>query len=482
LEGAIFPPHHTVIADFKMSVLSEQQALRRFGLGPKAGISFGNARDLLERELNGRFVDLNDRTLRSSGVLLDAYQLRRRFIVQARRAKAMADGPVDGTAPSAPDMKPSSFRTMAQPNVIAQTYREEVGARARQARVVEAGFTERLVAFWANHFAVSGYRNNFVRLLAGAYEREAIRPHVLGRFEDMLLAATRHPAMLGYLNNARSVGPNSTAGRRRGLGLNENHAREILELHTLGVDGGYTQADVTALARVLTGWTIERETVSEETDRFVFRRRWHEPGPQTVLGNTYFQPDVRQGESVLRDLAQHPATARHIARKFAAAFVADAPPQELVDRLESSFRRTGGDLADLARTLIRSEEAWSVSPAKLITPQEFLWSASRALNLDLQPQFVIRTLGGLGHDLWAPHSPAGYSFASATWLAPDSLTNRLDLAEHLANLSKVENPIQHAESLIGPSLSANTRTAISRAGSRKQALALLLMSPDFQRR
>ena len=198
--------------------------------------------------------------------------------------------------------------------------------------------TTRLVMFWSNHFCVSANKGP-VRGMAGAYEREAIRPHVLGRFVDMLLAVERHPAMLVYLDNHVSIGPNSRAGLNRGLGLNENLAREILELHTLGVGGGYTQEDVTNLARILTGWTVANlANPVGEPGRFFFAPARHEPGAWTVLGKRYGEAGMAAGEAVLRDLARHPATARHIARKLARHFVSAEPPAALVARLTPASR------------------------------------------------------------------------------------------------------------------------------------------------
>ena len=201
-----------------------------------------------------------------------------------------------------------------------------MAARIEHARTTDAAFLERLVMFWSNHFCVNANKGAVLGM-AGAFEREAIRPHVLGRFADMLLAVEQHPAMLIYLDNQASTGPNSQVGRNRGRGLNENLAREILELHTLGVDGGYTQADVTNLARVITGWTVgQPNQPNAEHGRFHFAPARHEPGRHPVLGKRYGDAGVRAGEACLADLARHPSTARHIARKLAAHFVAETPP------------------------------------------------------------------------------------------------------------------------------------------------------------
>ncbi len=360
----------------------------------------------------------------------------------------------------------------------------EIAARIERVLAARIGFGERLVAFWSNHFAVQAASNEAVRGLAGAFEREAIRPYVLGNFGDMVLAATQHPAMLLSLNNATSMGPNSPQGRKTRKGLNENHARELMELHTVGVDGGYTQADVTSFAKVLTGWTFghgEREAAVY--GKFVFRQQAHEPGAQTVLGKRYAQAGVDQGKAVLADLSRSPATARHIAALLAHHFVADAPDPGLVDRLAGVFIKTGGDLKAVTTALLNAPEAWVAPAEKLKTPQEFLWSALRALNLDIKPNFVNRTLADLGQPIWNPPSPQGFKDDTATWLAPDAMTTRVDVAELLVGQDKgSDDPRNLAGDVLGPSLSQATKTAIERAESRNQGLALLLMSPEFQRR
>jgi uncharacterized protein (DUF1800 family) len=481
-------------------MIDAAQALHRFGLGPRPGdldrIGDG-VRNVLEQELERNPV-LTDPALKSSSealtIMHEQKERVRDFKRAARndRAHMMTDAPppadggmMDGGKKAEGKMAPDELRKIRGGRAIGpMLFRDEVGARLARAKEAEAGFAERLVAFWTNHFTVSAKTQGVVRVLAGSFEREAIRANVFNRFDDMLLAATRHPAMLRYLDNAKSIGPNSFAGKRRSRGLNENHAREIMELHTLGVDGGYTQADVIAFAKVLTGWTFDRGGGGpDEAGEFAFNPRWHEPGPQTILGKVYAQDDVTQGEAVLRDLARHPATARHIARKFARSFVSDAPPDALVARLEANFRQSGGDLKALARTLLQSEEAWSTPPNKIKTPQEFLFSAVRGLDIDVPANYVIRAMRDLGQEPWNAGSPAGYPDDNGSWLAPDGLTNRLDLAEYLAERARSDHdPRRLAVELLGPSVPQETLQPIAFAESRKQGLALLLMSPDFQRR
>ena len=243
--------------------------------------------------------------------------------------------------------------TTSKPPLPQQLLQHEATARIGAAVDAEVGFVERLVWFWSNHFCVSAEK---VNAAAGPYEREAIRPHVLGRFADMLEAVESHPAMLFYLDNVESMGPDSIAGINRDKGLNENLAREILELHTLGVRGGYSQEDVTSFAKVLTGWTWIPPAEPEHGGDFVFARRLHEPGDQIVLGKRYSDGGAEQGRRVLADLARHPATAQHIAQKLACHFVADDPPPTLVAKLAKTFNDTDGDLKEVSKTLLNAEE------------------------------------------------------------------------------------------------------------------------------
>src|SRR5215470_16129687 len=243
------------------------------------------------------------------------------------------------------------------------TYLAELDARMQAAILGDAPVLERLTQFWSNHFTVSGMRP-FVRGITGAFEREAIRPHVTGRFHDMLMAVTTHPGMLLYLDNAQSFGPDSLAGRRQNKGLNENLGRELLELHTLGVDGGYTQADVEALARILTGWTVA-PLRDWHPGTFRFFPQIHEPGDKVLLGRTYRDGGMDEGEAALRDLAAHPATARHVATQLARHFIADTPPADAVERIARHFRDTGGDLKQVTLAVLREDAVWREPFAKV---------------------------------------------------------------------------------------------------------------------
>ena len=302
-------------------------------------------------------------------------------------------------------------------------------------------FVERLVAFWSNHLCVSTAAKVLVVPLAGTYEREAIRPHVLGRFEDLVLASAKHPAMLVYLDNFQSIGPGSRGGQRgRGRrGLNENYARELMELHTLGVNGGYTQQDVQELAKILTGWTLSGLQVGGARLRgsatgigFQFQDLLHEPGARTVLGVKYSDAGVEQGEHVIRDLCRHPSTATFVATKLVTHFVADDPPPAAVDRIARVFRNTGGDLRAVSAALIDLPEAWADGPNKFRTPQDWLVAVLRAVDAPAVNAMTPPVLRQLRHPLWAPQSPKGFGDTMPEWADPDSLLNRAELARTLA--------------------------------------------------
>ncbi|MDQ8758230.1 DUF1800 domain-containing protein [Sphingosinicella sp. LHD-64] len=374
-------------------------------------------------------------------------------------------------------------------------YLNLVGARTNAALAAPAPFVERLVHFWANHFAVSADKLTVIGL-AGLLEFEAIRPHVLGKFSDMLMAVERHPAMLLYLDQAVSIGPDSTIGRRiaqrgRQRGLNENLAREILELHTLGVNGGYAQADVTEFARALTGWTVAGITrgpgqrfIRGAPGEFAFVPMIHEPGPRTIMGRNYAQEGEAQATAVLADLAAHPATARHLATKLARHFAGDAPPPAMVQRLEQAYLRSGGDLPAVYRALIDSPEAWTPAPAKFRSPWDWSLAALRAVGTrEVQPQPAAGLLTQLGQPVWRPGSPAGFDDIDANWSGPDALMRRVEAAERLAGrTAETIDARRLAPRLLPGAVSDATVQAIARAESSAQGLALLLVSPEFLRR
>ncbi|MDJ0980852.1 MAG: DUF1800 domain-containing protein [Kiloniellales bacterium] len=365
---------------------------------------------------------------------------------------------------------------------LRKDYLREAGLRTLAAVRSEAPFHERLVAFWSNHFTVSVKRPVLVGI-AGGFEREAVRPHVTGRFADMLLAASRHPAMLLYLDNAQSFGPNSRAGRWRGKGLNENLAREILELHTLGVDGGYTQDDVRSLAKILTGWSLARPGKDADPGGFKFHHLGHEPGDKTLLGQRYREAGVAEGEAALADLARHPATAQHIAFKLGRHFIADYPPAAAVDRLARVFRDSEGDLREVSLALIRLAEPWQEPLAKLKTPQDLVVSTLRAMDFRGDEERLVPALRLLGQAPWSAPSPAGWPDTAEGWAAPDALLKRIEFATAVARrVGNRLDPRALAQAVMAPVAAAETETMIARAPSRRDGLTLLLASAEFQRR
>lgn len=351
-----------------------------------------------------------------------------------------------------------------------------------------APFLERLVWFWSNHFTISVLKGRMV-FFAGSYEREAIRPAVLGKFEDLLISTVRHPAMLIYLDNAYSLGPDSPAGRYTGKGLNENHAREILELHTLGVNGGYTQADVIELAKILTGWSVERGANVDSETGFKFFPNRHQAGPKTLLGKIYSENGEREGQEALRDLARHPSTARHIATKLARHFIADEPPPQAVAKLERVFRDTGGDLKALAAALVDEPSAWQPALNKMRTPIEYVVAAIRLLGGvqdtlgDQQFKGLAESLRIMGQIPFTAQSPKGWPDVASAWAGPAAIMERVQWAHALAErIQKKPDPALLADTTMGPMLSPPTREALKLAADPTQGLALLLASPEFQRR
>jgi uncharacterized protein (DUF1800 family) len=373
-------------------------------------------------------------------------------------------------------------------------YLDQVAARYRVAVHSEESFRERLVHFWTNHFAVSADKPQ-VLALAGALENEAIRPHVAGRFVDLLTAVEAHPAMILYLDNQASIGPDSQLAQRRGrraasndrkLGINENLAREILELHTLGVDGGYSQQDVTTLARALTGWSIgtDRFPGGGEPGKFAFHDVAHEAGTKTILGTRYSQSGVSQPRAVLADLARHPATARHIASKLARHFIADEPPAAAVDHIAKAFLDSGGDLPTVHRAVLDTPAAWAGPATKFKTPHELVVSTFRALDfVPAEPRQVAAPFDLLGQRPYTPGSPAGWPDTATQWDGPDALLKRIEWAGSVAaRVASREQPLKLGERSLGVAFNERTRVAIARAVSAEQGITLLLASPEFQRR
>jgi uncharacterized protein (DUF1800 family) len=491
-------------------------AFNRFGLGPRPGdlAKTGDPREAILAELNApRIALIDDPALLRTPLALQAVyedqdrkkQERERLsqdklaqlgmpapnvasLIVTPPASPAPLVPVMAPTPSAPPMagqKMSAPIMAPQPPPEQQIFRAEAAARLAHACAAPVGFAERLVAFWSNHFCISVAKSNIGRACAGAFEREAIRPYVTGRFADMLRAVEQHPGMLNFLDNAQSIGPNSKAGQNRKRGLNENLAREILELHTMGVGSGYSQTDVTQLAQIITGWTFAgREGKLGEPGSFIFNANAHEPGAATLLGRVYAQDGLAQGEAALADIARQGSVATHIARKFARHFVADDPDLALIARLAKVFRDSEGDLGALAQALIKDEAAWRAPAAKIRNPWEIVVAAQRAFNRpagDAGP--ALNAMNLLGMPLWQPGGPNGFSDDTTAWASPEGMKMRLELAAQFARQTKdAPSPVSLLDDILGPSVSSETRDTVTRAESREQAFALLIMSPEFQRR
>lgn len=503
-------------------------AVNRFGLGARPGDlqKIGDARGWLEAQIaSGADGAQTFAALPSSLDYLkreSEFKLERRDfkqMVNPQRRALFGGSSRDATNDSAPangkQGKPAELKAYIRE--FRDDLFAEASARFRLAATTDTPFMERLVRFWSNHFAVSLDKGP-ARMYAAPMEREAIRPHVKGRFADMLLAVETHPAMLRYLDNVQSIGPDSRAGelvaerlarmgndgKGKAGGLNENLGREIMELHTLGVNGGYTQADVTELARAITGWStpLLRQFQSgmsgdggkrrrfavfdqgEPDSAFVFRAAAHEPGSRTVMGKTYAEGGFQQGRAILLDLARHPATAKHLSTQLARHFVSDDPPPSLVARMAKSYLDHDTDLAALYRTLVASPEAWGANARKFKTPQDFVISSLRAGLIDIgdNPKPLLGLLNTLGEPMFTPRSPAGFPDVAANWIDADALWKRVQAAEALSQrvaLSTMQ-PMELATGVLGPDLDSETAMAIRRAESMQQAVATLFACPAFQ--
>jgi len=473
--------------------LTSTIAANRFGLGARPGelaAIGGSGPDWLRAQLDGPAPQIPGDGLQSSAsILAQVYDLRR--TLRAARLGAAPGGGDGGGAAAGAAAAIGAVKKLGQ--LVRPIYVAEAGARFRESVTTDRPFVERLTHFWANHFAVSADKS-VVPALAGSYEREAIRPYVLGNFNDMLLATERHPAMLLYLDNQMSMGPDSRAARGiarrnpdRKTGINENLARETMELHTVGVDGGYTQTDVTVFSQVLTGWSLagpDSWRTGAQPGTFLFRAAMHEPGSKVILGKRYPDTGYDQGVAVLRDLASRPATARFIATKLARHFIADDPPAAAVERVAAAFSESGGDLPTVYRALIQSPEAWQQPVAKYKTPSDFVVSAYRGLELPVKADKApVGLFQLLGQRIWAPGSPAGWPDRSEDWDGASELLKRIEWADAVGQrVGSRRNAMELAPQLLGGGLSTATREAIARAASGAQGIALMLVSPEFMRR
>ncbi len=397
-----------------------------------------------------------------------------------------------------PSYKKAAALSATSFDLAERTRSRELAARVGKHTKVDIGFVERLVIFWSNHFSMSVNKSSAVRGTIGQLERSVIRKHVLGRFSDMLLGVIQHPAMISFLDNADSVGPNSRYGRDRGAGFNENLAREVMELHTLGSGGGYTEEDVTAFAKILTGWSYVREWEADNRynggnnrnrGRFIYRKTWHEPGPITLRGKTYPAVGMKQAKMALLDLANSPATAEHIAFKLVRHFITDEPTPAMVDPIKNVFIATGGNLRQVALALLNLPEAFSEPLTKIRTPYELAIAHLRALNLRYRDDDYWWVFAGpmyaMNNMVWECPTPEGYADESLRWLDPDGMTLRLDTAQAIGwsygrryrgNVAKLAN------ALYDSALSPETRQRVAQAGSKYSAITMLICSPEFQRR
>lgn len=439
----------------------------RFGLGARPDeikTASDNPQEWLRAQLTAESADRFPTDLASSRDALLAYQAYRR----SRRDMA------DNTDSDASRNYSRDLRELIATETLK---RAQFGAQT------PAPFHERLTRFWSNHLSVSG-RNRRTTVAAGSYEREAIRPDILGSFANLAVGAILHPGMLIYLDNARSTGPNSRRGSRRDRGLNENLAREVLELHTVTPASGYSQEDVTEFAKALTGWTVgARRAEESQKGTTIFEERMHEPGARTVLGKTYRQNGGEQAIAILRDLCNHPQTAANISYKLARHFVSDTPPPALVERLTQAFKDTDGNLMALYAVLIDAPEAWSPSLSKVKTPDELLTSTARLIGVEnvfpRRPRDIYESFAQ--HPFRAP-SPEGWPDTADAWLGPDAMLKRIEWANELAERMATTDARMLLLDALGPLASAATLQSVARAESGQQALVLALMSPDFQRR
>lgn len=418
------------------------------------------------------------------------------LLAQLAAVPALPDGLDDAipTAARALEITIEQQRIQPDPNPVVQSFRESNARLVEHWQATAAPFFERLALFWTNHFCVSIRGGNTGAMLADHHLR-AIRPRILGPFKDLLLASARHPAMLRYLDNHLSIGPNSDAAQRQrarreqaqpgqGMmmagrdGLNENLAREILELHTLSPAGGYTQADVTSFAKILTGWSAGNPGPSP----FLFRAPTHEPGDKTLLGKTFPEGEAG-GLAALEFLGTHPATYRFIATKLVRHFVADDPPAAAVARIEGVLKASGGDLGQASRALVALPEAWATPLSKLRTPQDFVLAAMRATQAPVPPPARVGAFSTLGQPLFAAPAPNGWPDTASAWTAPEALLRRIEWATQVATrMPNPPDPRALLDATLGEAADAPLRDAVRGAPSVRDGVMLVLASPAFQRR
>lgn len=454
-----------------MSLLNAAIATTRFGLGARPGeiaTAAANPVDSLLRQIRTE----GGPALTAAPSSRDGWLTLLAYREEIDRIQSEGD----------PNPEAASQRARNQLQAVQHRH---LHARTLLAASTAAGFAERWVRFWSNHFSVSADGPDMM-VLAPTLEAEAIRPNAFASFDHLALAAVLHPAMLVYLDNSASVGPSSPLGRRIGRGLNENLAREVLELHLLGAQGGYVQADVEAFARTLTGWTLGNQRLHPPHlwGRAIFDSRLHEPATQTVMGMRYADTGGEQARAVIRDLAQPDKVARRLSEKLARHFLTDTPSQAQTDHIEQAWRRSNGNLAEVAAALISAPGAFDPAFTKFKPPEDFFISALRALSASPpEGQRLVSAYAGVGQIPFTAPSPEGWPDDEVSWADPDAIKKRLEFTNALARrASRGMAPIARAEAVLGERLNADTGLAISRADSEVQGLTLLLMSPDFLRR
>jgi uncharacterized protein (DUF1800 family) len=532
-----------------MSSKQAAVAVNRFGLGARPGEldrAASNPRRWLLEQLEGEASEpAQFRGFLTTDEHRANYYVRYAIVGAELRAAQGKLDPVKDQA--AYDKLALDIRRMLRGYVtwVAESFLLEYGARTNVALTTDAPFRERLTRFWSNHLVVPAIKQQ-TNLLCGAYEREVVRPHATGKFSDMLMASAKNPAMLVFLDNFVSVGANSTYGKASGKGLNENLAREILELHTMGVEGGYAQADVIELAKAITGWTtypalehppyLKADKRGTRIGGFEYQADWHEPGPRKVAGKSYPEGGIEQGEAILHDLARHPSTARFLATKLARHFTSDEPSRDLVERLAQVYLANDTDLGEMGRALVETPEAWSEAQSKIKQPEEYAISCYRALGLTLgedkvppigpwrfpdydpranlwvwlkdDPYGSLTTrdpkqfagnayhekgaeialfyadVEAMGQSPWNAPGPQGWYDRWTDWSGADSMIKRVEWSLSLAtkHSDKAGDPRRFIARSLGKLASKDLETSIARAPSAEQAVGLALASPDFQRR
>jgi len=454
-------------------ITPESIAVNRFGYGAR-GDELSNAKADPKKWLSSQLqaIEFSDKQPSSDDIFLAYAKFQKQKKLMKQQSKQAQSNQVQAV-----DKKQNKMIKQA----ARKTHVKMSAAFIKQAITSEHSVSWRLLDFFSNHFSVST-SGRLMLGLSPTLEREAIAPNLLGNFADMLLAVEQHPAMIVYLNNEKSFGANSRMAKKRKVGLNENLAREIMELHTLGVGGGYNQGDVIELAKAITGWSVKRPKKEHGTG-FVFRAYGHEPGSRSLLGQTYSQQGIKQGQQMLSDLAMHPSTANYVCSKIAHHFVSETPPQSLIDKMQKTWLNNQGNIKKVMLTLFNAEEAWLENPQKFKTPREFVISAYRAIAPNkINDRTLFDSLNNLGQMPFNAGSPAGFSDDENDWLGASALMARIEWSSLVSGQVKRINAEQVMTRALGGSISQNTYQMVMRAESRQQASTLLLMSPEFQRR